>query len=243
MRGMETFDTSGPAVAAPAVSPTDTRATDPKAYAQASTIVPIRGIGVRYRSRIARHLLALDEHDRYLRFGYAANDDQIRQYVDGLDFERDQVFGIFNRRLQMIAMAHLAMPADMQKAGVAEFGVSVAKHARGRGYGALLFERAAIHAVNSGVGTLYVHVLSENTAMLKIARNAGAVVERAGSETEGYLRLPEATFKTRLDALLADQVGQVDYWIKSESAKLRNVLATVQEVRAGASDAVHRSGR
>ena len=59
MRGMETFDTSRPAVAAPAVSPTDTRATDPKAYAQASTIVPIRGIGVRYRSRIARHLLVL----------------------------------------------------------------------------------------------------------------------------------------------------------------------------------------
>ena len=41
MRGMETFDTSRPAVAAPAVSPTDTRATDPKAYAQASTIVPM----------------------------------------------------------------------------------------------------------------------------------------------------------------------------------------------------------
>ena len=139
MRGMETFDTSRPAVAAPAVSPTDTRATDPKAYAQASTIVPIRGIGVRYRSRIARHLLALDEHDRYLRFGYAATDHQIRQYVEGLNFERDHVFGIFNRRLTLIAMAHLAYPAEFSGAGFAEFGVSVAKHARGRGYGAVSY--------------------------------------------------------------------------------------------------------
>ena len=241
MRGMETFDTSRPAVAAPAVSPTDTRATDPKAYAQASTIVPIRGIGVRYRSRIARHLLALDEHDRYLRFGYAANDDQIRQYVDGLDFERDQVFGIFNRRLQMIAMAHLAMPADMQKAGVAEFGVSVAKHARGRGYGALLFERAAIHAVNSGVGTLYVHVLSENTAMLKIARNAGARVHQDGSESQAYLQLPPAGLDTRMSKIVAEHFGEVDYQLKKQARQFWSLLADMQEIRQGVQDGRHQA--
>ena len=240
---MQTFDLSRPADAAPAVSPTVAPATPRSPYAQASAIVPIREIGVRYRARIARHLLDLDEHDRYLRFGYAASDEQIRHYVDGLNFERDQVFGIFNRRLRMIAMAHLAYPGDMSKANFAEFGVSVARHARGRGYGRLLFERTAIHAVNHGVDTLYIHALSENTAMLKIARNAGAVVERAGSETEGYLRLPEATFKTRLDALLADQVGQVDYHLKSAASQARGLLTTVQEVRAAVREGQHKSGQ
>ncbi len=240
---METPDLSRRADPAPAVSPTVAPAKPAQPYAQASAIVPIREIGVRYRARIARHLLELDEHDRYLRFGYAATDEQIRKYVDGLNFERDQVFGIFNRRLAMIAMAHLAYPGDLAQAGFAEFGVSVAKHARGRGYGKLLFERAAIHAVNHGVDTLYIHALSENTAMLKIARHAGAVIERAGSESEAYLRLPEATFRTRIDQLLANQVGEVDYWIKSEAATVRNMLATMQEVRDGARDAVHRSGR
>ena len=239
---METFDPSRPAVPAPAVSPTVAPAKPAKPRAVASTIVPIRGIGVRYRARIARHLLDLDEHDRYLRFGYAASDEQIRQYVDGLDFERDQVFGIFNRKLAMIAMAHLAYPSDLTQAGFAEFGVSVAKHARGRGYGKLLFERAAIHAVNHGVDTLYIHALSENTAMLKIVRNAGAVVERSGSESEAHLRLPAATFKSRIDQLVADQVGQVDYWIKSEAATLRNMLGTVQEVRDGVREGRHKSG-
>ena len=62
--------------------------------------------------------------------------------------------------------------------------------ARGRGYGSRLFERAVIHARNEGVDMLFIHALSENTAMLKIARNAGAMLERAGSETEAYLRLP-----------------------------------------------------
>ena len=239
MQGMDTSDLSRPVAAAPAVSPTVSPAPP---HAPASAIVPIREIGVRYRARILRHLLALDEHDRYLRFGYAANDEQIRQYVDGLNFERDQVFGIFNRRLQLIAMAHLAYPGDLAQAGFAEFGVSVAKHARGRGYGGLLFERAAIHAVNHGVDTLYIHALSENTAMLMIARKAGAVIERAGSESEAHLRLPAATFRTRLDQLMADQVGEVDYWIKSEVASLRNVLATMQEVRESVRDGRHKSG-
>jgi hypothetical protein len=72
--------------------------------------VPIRSLGVGHRERIANHLLALDEHDRYLRFGYAANDEQIRRYADSLDFERDEIFGIYNRRLELIAMAHLAFP-------------------------------------------------------------------------------------------------------------------------------------
>src|SRR5690606_41450243 len=55
-----------------------------------------------------------------------------------------------------------------------------------------LFERAAVHARNEGVSQLFIHALSENTAMLKIARNAGAVLERAGSETEAHLRLPRS---------------------------------------------------
>ena len=225
------------------MSPTDTRATDPKAYAQASTIVPIRGIGVRYRSRIARHLLALDEHDRYLRFGYAATDHQIRQYVEGLNFERDHVFGIFNRRLTLIAMAHLAYPAEFSGAGFAEFGVSVAKHARGRGYGKRLFERAAIHAVNDGVPTLYIHALSENTAMLRIARQAGAVIEQSGSESQAHLSLPTATFASRVGELLADQVGQVDYRLKSAASQARGLLTTVQEVRAAVREGQHKSGQ
>ena len=66
---------------------------------------------------------------------------------------RDRIFGIFNRKLELIAMAHLAYPTDFRAAGFAEFGVSVSRHARGRGYGTRLFERAAIHAVNDGVGS------------------------------------------------------------------------------------------
>ena len=66
---------------------------------RSNSVVPIRSLGPGHRHRIAAHLLALDAQDRYLRFGYATSDEQIRRYVDHLDFVRDDIFGIFNRRL------------------------------------------------------------------------------------------------------------------------------------------------
>lgn len=57
------------------------------ATARAPWVAVIRRLGARHQGRIARHLQALDEHDRYLRFGYLANDAQIQAYVDSLDFE------------------------------------------------------------------------------------------------------------------------------------------------------------
>jgi GNAT superfamily N-acetyltransferase len=111
----------------------------PAAHHHALSLVPIRAIGPSERERVARHLLHLGPQDRYLRFGYAATDEHIRRYVSGLDFDRDDIFGIYNRKLELIAMAHLAYAVDPRRASCAEFGVSVLPHARGRGYGARLY--------------------------------------------------------------------------------------------------------
>ena len=199
-----------------------------------TAIVLIREIGVRYRPQVRAHLLALDPQDRYLRFGYSASDRQIEAYVDGLNFERDRLFGIFNSKLELVGLAHLAYPVDASAASFVEFGVSIFRHVRGRGYGSRLFERAAIHAVNDGIKTMYIHALSENTAMLRIARNAGAVIERDGSESEAHLSLPAATFRSRMDELVAGQWAHVDYLVKTEVSLARNVLASIQGKRKAA---------
>ena len=211
---------------------------------RSSTLVPIRSLADRHRDRIAAHLLALDPQDRYLRFGYAASDEQIRRYVEHLDFVRDDIFGIFNRRLELIAMAHLAfIPHEPDTPAGVEFGVSVLHKARGRGYGSLLFERAARHARNEGAELMFIHALSENTAMIRIARNAGATLERAGSETEAYLRLPPATLDSRVSAMVDEQVAQADYRLKKQARNFLQFLARMQEIRRGASDARNKSGR
>lgn len=205
-------------------------------------VVPIRSLGPGHRERIAAHLLALDQGDRYLRFGHAASDEQIRRYTDSLDFERDDIFGIYNRKLELIAMAHLAYSGQAGTSRIAEFGVSVLRKARGRGYGNRLFERAAIHARNEGIELLYIHALSENTAMLRIARNAGATLERLGSETEAYLRLPPATLDTRMGELLVEQVALTDYRLKQQAKQFRDFLEILQETRDGIREGRHRSG-
>ncbi len=196
-------------------------------------LVPIRSIGPRERQRIARHLLDLSAHDRYLRFGYAASDEQVQRYVDSLDFARDEMFGIYNRRLDLIAMAHVAFAPPDQYSDCAEFGVSVSERARGRGYGARLFERAVVVARNEGVGMLFIHALSENAAMLKIARRAGATVVRSGSESEAHLQLPMATLDSRMSEIALEHYAQVDFHLKARAKQFWSLLASMQEVRSG----------
>ena len=194
-------------------------------------VIPIRSLGRNHRSRIATHLLSLASQDRYLRFGYAASNEHIQGYVDGLNMERDEVFGIYNRKLELIAMAHLAYPAKITSQAVVEFGVSVVTAARGRGDGARLFDRACMHARNDGVSQMLVHALTENTPMLKIARAAGAVVTRDGAESEAHLRLPQPTLDSHITEIVHEQLAQVDYHMKEGVHHFRAVLATLQPRR------------
>ena len=190
--------------------------------------VPVRCLGPRHRPRIVDHLLALDERSRYLRFGYAAGDAQIARYVDTIDFEHDEVFGIFNRRLELIATAHLAHrgpDAARGRTTMSEFGVSVLPKARRRGFGRRLFEHAMLHARNRGVGAIFIHALSENTAMLKIARQAGATVERDGSESEAWLQLPPDTIGSHLDEMFGDHAAEIDYRLKLRARRIANPAA------------------
>ena len=188
--------------------------------------IPIRKLTARHRPRIQSHLLALSDRDRYLRFGYAASDAQIARYVEQLDFERDEVFGIFNWQLELIALAHLAyMAPQPPTTATAEFGVSVAPHARGRGYGDRLFDHAALHARNRGIDRLLVHALSENSAMLRIARNAGARIERDGPESQAWVRLAPENLVSRVEALVEDTAAQLDYGLKRHAHRMDNLLS------------------
>lgn len=201
--------------------------------------IPIRSLAPRHRPRVLAHLLELPEMDRYLRFGHPATDAQIGRYVDLIDFDRDEVFGVFNRRLQLIAMAHLAYLGDTAQPHAAEFGVSVLPRYRGRGFGGRLFDHAMLHARNRHVDTLIVHALTENTPMLRIARSAGARVEREGGEAEAVLKLPPDTLGTRVEEMLGTQAAEIDYRLKRQAHRLDRLLEVIADVR----DAVGHHGK
>ncbi|MDH4481037.1 MAG: GNAT family N-acetyltransferase [Rhodoferax sp.] len=203
----------------------------PEARPLKALLVPIRTLRPRHRAAVLAHLLELSPADRYMRFGYAAQNALIESYVDGLNFDRDQVFGVFNRRLRLIAVAHLAYAQEPQTDRCAEFGVSVLPAYRGKGLGAKLFARAQLHAQNDGISLLFIHALSENGAMLKIARKAGATVQRFGSESDAYLQLPSPTLQSHMNEAVDAQIADTDYCLKVQAQQFWGILAGIQEVR------------
>jgi GNAT superfamily N-acetyltransferase len=200
------------------------QATLPEPARRPDVIVPIRSLGENHRARICAHLKALNANDRYFRFGFPASDAQIERYTDSLNFERDEIFGIYNRRLQLIATAHLAYSSEDRANAASEFGVSVLAPARGRGFGKRLFERAMMHARNEGVHTMFLHVLSENTIMLNIARKAGAKVVRDGSESEAHLQLPPSTVNSQITEMVEEHLALANYQIKVQAHQFRSWL-------------------
>lgn len=206
-----------------------------------SVLVPIVTLSNEHLPQITQHLKDLSEHDRHLRFGYTATDEHINRYVQSLNFERDEIYGIFNTELEIIAMAHLAIIKKEGRESSSEFGVSVSAHARARGYGARLFDRAVIHARNEKVYQMYIHALSENAPMIKIARKGGARIERDGAETEAYLSLPKRNLDSRITEFVADQYAKTNYSIKEDAKRFWNFLAKVQEIRQGVRETRHQA--
>ena len=186
--------------------------------------------------QIAVHLLSLSEEDRYLRFGYHAKDEHVQSYVEHIDFSRDKILGVLDPDLNLIAMAHLSLARPSKFTLCAEFGVSVLPQYRGRGLGAHLFEHSSMLARNEGVSMLFIHALSENAPMLKIASSHGAKLERFGGETDAFLQLPPRNWASQLHQWFLTFYGQTDLEIKMQVRQVWYLLSQIQEIRQGVRD-------
>lgn len=195
--------------------------------AGASAQVLVRVLTSADRERLLSHFLSLDHEDRLLRFGQAAPDHVIENYVRGIDFTNDTVFGVFDNQLQLVGVGHLAyLPAD-SKGRTAEFGVSVLESARGQGVGSRLFERAAIRSRNTQVTTLYIHCLSRNATMMHIARKSGMKIEYAYGEADAWLSLEPADQNSIVTEMMQEQAAVFDYAMKRLARQGQVLLKSV----------------
>jgi RimJ/RimL family protein N-acetyltransferase len=169
------------------------------------------------RERLLKHFLALGEEDRLLRFGQIVPDHVIENYVAGIDFTKDTVFGVFDGELLLVGAGHLAYLAQTAQGRTAELGVSVSESARRRGIGSRLFERAAMRCRNTRVTTLYMHCLSRNATMMHIAKKAGMKIEYAYGEADAYLSLPPSDTVSVLSELMQEQAAVFDYAVKRQT--------------------------
>ncbi|CAG4910523.1 GNAT family N-acetyltransferase [Paraburkholderia saeva] len=184
----------------------------------------VRELNVIDRERLLAHFLALDADDRLLRFGQIVPDHVIENYVRTIDFKRDTVFGVFDAKLQLTGVGHLAyLPAEGDKR-TAEFGVSVLESARGEGIGTKLFERAAIRSRNTHVTMLYMHCLSRNSTMMHIARKSGMKIEYAYGEADAYLTLKPADQSSIIAEMLQEQAAVFDYALKRQARNASKIF-------------------
>ena len=176
----------------------------------------VRELHAGHRNMVLKHFLSLSPEDRHWRFGSTTPDAVITRYVEQLDFDRDALFGIFNEALDLIGIAHLAyLPAMDGKSRAAEFGVSVLPGERHRGLGAALLKRAAIHARNTQLNTLFVHCLANNKAMTHLAQKIGMQVEFAYGDADAYLTLPPANAQSILHEATQEHIADIDYALKA----------------------------
>ncbi|MCC8405518.1 GNAT family N-acetyltransferase [Paraburkholderia sp. MMS20-SJTN17] len=196
--------------------------------------VLVRELTALDRERLLTHFLALDEDDRLLRFGQVVPDRVIENYVRTIDFKRDTVFGVFNSKLELSGVGHLAyLPAEGDKR-TAEFGVSVLESARGQGIGSKLFERAAIRSRNTHVTMLYIHCLTSNSTMMHIAKKAGMKIEYAYGEADAYLTLSPADQSSILAEMLQEQAAVFDYALKRHARQASRLFESFMPVAVAA---------
>jgi GNAT superfamily N-acetyltransferase len=206
--------------------------------------IPILELAPRHRAAMHEHLRNLDLRSRQLRFGAALRDEQIESYIEAIDFDRDEVFGVFGPDLRLVGLAHLAYfvespcdaAGDLPPAAhrCAEFGVSVDSCRRGRGIGARLLDHAVLHARNRGATALVIHALAENAAMLRIARAAGAELRFDGCDATGSLALPPPDLASHVEAIVQRQLAEFDCLLKVEARRLHAWLAAIATAAAAA---------
>ncbi|APA86362.1 GNAT family N-acetyltransferase [Paraburkholderia sprentiae WSM5005] len=216
------------------------RTTEPIAPSDRSSLptgrahVLVRELTAVDRERLLTHFLALDEEDRLLRFGQVVPNHVIENYVRAIDFTRDTVFGVFNSKLELSGVGHLAyLPAE-GNTRTAEFGVSVLESARGQGIGSKLFERAAIRSRNAHVTMLYIHCLSRNSTMVHIAKKAGMKIEYAYGEADAYLTLSPADQSSILTEMLQEQAAVFDYALKRHARQASRLFESFMPVAVAA---------
>jgi GNAT superfamily N-acetyltransferase len=201
--------------------------------------IPFSGSGVIHNldagqsKRILKHLVSLSGQDRYQRFGYAIRDEQIARYVDELNYEQDEIYGVLSDRLEIVGLAHLAFQECASKRKqIAEFGVSVLPKYRGLKLGTRLFERACEHARNNKVQAIFIQALSENLPMLKIAKKYGAVIQRGGFEAEAYVELNNPTLNSLLSELIKIQYAKNIYDLKEQFNLVLDLASNYQALAA-----------
>jgi len=165
-----------------------------------------------YRQELIDHFCRLDTDDRYLRFGHICDDDFITKYVNTYIKAEDRVIAIFDSSGQIIASIHLAQ--DMKDPDGYEFGLSVNKEHRRKGYSSKMFETGIRIVKALGGKRIYTYCLGENKVMQSLAKKHNLAVVLEYGDATGTIdigeRMPAEVMSDLFQFLTTNQIKIVD---------------------------------
>jgi len=147
--------------------------------------VAVQRLNEGVRAALVAHFLALPMKNRCLRFATSLAPRVIAAYVNGIDFGRDAVFGVYDDQSTLVGVAHLAFEDDL-----AELGLSVLPAHRARGVGGALLNRAVAHVRDRCIPRLFMHCLSGNAPIMRIEQGLGMDIVEGTGGADTHLKLP-----------------------------------------------------
>jgi len=161
-------------------------------------------------SKYRKHLKALDEASKYLRFGYQIKDEMIDALCDKFESEPDKniLFAIENDDLDFIAIGHISDQEEL------ELAFSVLKGYQGQGMGTRLMKRVIqwcrIHNKLRGCMVC----LSTNAAIKHLCLKHGIKIKSEHGETLATIELPHADAYTYVEEVADRNLAVIDYMSK-----------------------------
>lgn len=161
----------------------------------------------------AEHLRRLPNADRRRRFHrHVSNIEATAHAASVFANQRAEVVGWFQggvlRGAAEIVFFDAAGP-NGEETVEAEAAFAVEPKWQGRGVGAGLMHRAALHARNAGAVRLHIATETDNRAMLHVADEAGVIFEVEDRDAEGVLRSEPRTVASICLQTLEEEVGLV----------------------------------
>lgn len=138
---------------------------------------------------VIHHINSLPDEDKYLRFGFNANEDQIRRYVERSlttvnERTHADVWYAVKYEGEIVATLHVAIRKDL-----AEFAFTTSPEHRNQGLGQLLFGRGFQLVSEYSITKIYMFMLTKNSVMKHIAKKFGLAVVTEGSEAECSIQI------------------------------------------------------
>jgi len=148
----------------------------------------------------------LCKEDRELRFGYAASDENISEYIKRKSPEKTLNMGLLDGEGNVVALVEVYFDKSVDdfENDYAEIGLSVDPSQRGKGVGSLLFEYAVTFARNRGAKILRSQCLMRNTWMRRIAQSHNMTLDSSYGESIGEMLLAPPNPESFMRELSAD---------------------------------------